>query len=492
MTTPPLLFFLFFVPLFHALPPLECVTNSLASLAFMGRVNANPASEEFQNTTDIDNGRCRVTPLILVFPSSTKDVAIALKTAQSCNISFSVLGGGHGAGGYGLVAQGLTISMSDMKQVTVDAGVGKATMQAGVIFKELYLAAQNTGWTPVGGGCPYVGVGGFYQGGGWSFLSRSYGMAIDTLLSFEIVLADGRALTVDTSNTCQLDPTCRDLWWAVRGGGGGNFGVVTQYTAQMAKLPPEIFVGQLCWAEDTKLLPRVWQWLLDAYKGMPNWIQIDPGWLPLGTNGSRLFCHTVICNNGNVSACQEFVQPAVDIGEVAYVDMQTQAYLTWQIHHDSITSAQHGNLYLTNVMMDPGVVSSDVMVKLQQAVLSAPSSRNLIIFHLGGGQIMRVGSNETAFPHRNSQFVLQIKAIWGTNSTVDADENIKWVESLKAWLDPLSTGSYVNYIDPFLDNWETKYYTVNLPRLQQVKKAVDPTNLFHFNQSIRLPVKREL
>jgi hypothetical protein len=255
----------------------------------------------------------------------------------------------------------------------------------------------------------------------------------------------------------------------------------------MARSPAQIVVGQLCWAEDSFALTKVWQWLLDAYDSMPDWIQIDPGWLPLGLNGSRLFCHTVICNNGDQAACMAFVQPAIDIGEVAYCDLQLQPYLTWQIAHDSITSAQHGNLYLTNVMMDPGVVSSEVLVRLQHAVLTSPSPRNLIIFHLGGGQIARVPATATAFPHRTSQFVLQIKAIWSSNSSAEAADNMQWVQSLKAWLDPLSTGSYVNYIDPFLDQWETKYYTVNLPRLQQVKKAVDPTNLFHFNQSIRLP-----
>jgi len=132
-------------------------------------------------------------------------------------------------------------------------------------------------------------------------------------------------------------------------------------------------------------------------------------------------------------------------------------------------------------------VSPEVIVRLQHALLTAPSPHSLIIFHLGGGQIARVAANGTGFPHRGSQFVLQVKAIWRTNSSADADDNMQWVQSLKVWLDPLSTGSYVNYIDPLLEQWETKYYTINLPRLQQVKKAADPDDVFHFNQSIRLP-----
>lgn len=477
--------FLFLMAVVSALSPLECVTSLLSNFSFAGRINSSPNSTEFQNSIDIDNGRCRVIPLVLIFPSSSQDVAISLRVVQACNTSFSILGGGHSAAGFSLAAQGVTISLQDMKKIVVDSGCGETTVQAGVVFKELYIAAQNSGWTPVGGGCPFVGVGGFYQGGGWSFLSRSYGLAIDTLLSFEIVLADGSLLFVDASTTCQANDKCRELWWGVRGGGGGNFGVVTQYIIQMVKSPPEILVGQLCWAEDSFALPQVWQWLIDAYDTMPDWLQVDPGWLPLGLNGSRLFCHTVICNNGNQAACMALVQPVIDVGEVVYNDLKMQPYLSWQIAHDNITSAQHGNLYLTNVMMEPGVVSAEMIVRLQHAVLSAPSARSLIIFHLGGGQINRVPSNGTGFPHRESQFVLQIKAIWSTNSSSDANDNIQWVQDLKVWLDPLSTGSYVNYIDPFLDEWEQKYYAANLLRLQKVKGLVDPSNFFNFNQSIR-------
>lgn len=369
-------------------------------------------------------------------------------------------------------------------------------VQAGAIFKDVYTSvfnmtegADNSYWVPIGGGCPYVGVGGFFLGGGWSFLSRSYGMAIDMMISITTVLADGRVVKADASESCQASMECRELWWASRGGGGGNFGYATEYVFQMRRAPKEILVGQLCWPPDTPQLGEVWGWLMDSYDTFPNWIQIDSGWLPLAEDGSSYFCHTVICNNPSEKACMDIVQPAIDLGGVVYNDLAMQPYLSWQIQHDEITSAQHGQLYLTNVMMDVGTLTPDIMVTIQDALMAAPSSRNLVITHMGGGAITDVSAEETAFPHRESQFVLQIKAIWSdTGSATDAARNIAWVTDLKNWLTPLANGSYVNYMDPYLIDWEEKYYTGNLPRLQEAKKLLDPENIFHFGQSIPLPL----
>merc|ERR1711998_829753 len=101
-------------------------------------------------------------------------------------------------------------------------------------------------------------------------------------------------------------------------------------------------------------------------------------------------------------------------------------------------------------MMPEGAVSPRVMRRLQKAVLAAPSARSLAIFHMGGGRIRAINSTATAFPHRRSQFVLQVKAIWDDNTAAEASANMAWVKSLKKWLAPLATGSYVNYMDPFL------------------------------------------
>lgn len=116
------------------------------------------------------------------------------------------------------------------------------------------------------------------------------------------------------------------------------------------------------------------------------------------------------------------------------------------------------------------------------AMENAPSNKNIVLFHTGGGEIANVGAEETAFVHRNVEVVIQIKSIWDAES--DAELNINWVKSTRMIVEPYLTGSYVNYIDPYLADWKEAYYGANYARLLDIKNLVDPLNFFHFNQSI--------
>ena len=203
------------------------------------------------------------------------------------------------------------------------------------------------------------------------------------------MLANGSVVEANGTGACT--GACRDVWWASRGGGGGNFGVATRFRLQLQAAPPAILVGQLCWPADVSSLDALWRWLLESYPTMPDWLQIDPGWLPLGTNGSRLFCHTVICNRADEAACRALIAPVATRRDVVLNTLQMRSYLSWQLEHGSVTAAQHGYLYLTNFMMAEGATSIDVIRRLQRAVLASPSRRNLVIFHMGGGQVYSHG-----------------------------------------------------------------------------------------------------
>ena len=128
-------------------------------------------------------------------------------------------------------------------------------------------------------------------GGGWSFLSRSYGLAIDTLLRVSLVLANGSAVDVSASSPDS------DLWWALRGGGGGNFGVATQFDLRLFRPENRSSVGQMCWPQFSNAVEPLMNAWLSGWLGMPDWLNLDPCWLPLGANGTRMFCLTTVCNN---------------------------------------------------------------------------------------------------------------------------------------------------------------------------------------------------
>jgi FAD/FMN-containing dehydrogenase len=152
------------------------------------------------------------------------------------------------------------------------------------------------------------------------------------------------------------------------------------------------------------------------------------------------------------------------------------------MNHDQITAAQHGKLYLKSFTIEQGKLTLDSIALFLRALAVAPSYRNLILFHVGGGAISRVPSNQTAFPHRSAVVVLQVKAIWQRQEEEEA--NRRWVDNIADAIEGNVSGAYVNYIDARLMKWEHAYYGDNLPRLQAVKRRVDPSSLFVFNQSI--------
>ena len=151
--------------------------------------------------------------------------------------------------------------------------------------------------------------------------------------------------------------------------------------------------------------------------------------------------------------------------------------------HDKITAAQHGKLYLKSFTMEQGQLTLDTIGLLVKALKVAPSYRNLVLFHVGGGAIACVAGNHTAFPHRSAMVVLQVKAIW--DNAEEEEMNVRWVDNIATMIQSNVSGAYVNYIDGRLKGWGEAYYGSNLPRLQAVKRRVDPTNFFVFNQSIR-------
>lgn len=151
------------------------------------------------------------------------------------------------------------------------------------------------------------------------------------------------------------------------------------------------------------------------------------------------------------------------------------------------TDAQSGELYLKSGVILPGALTLNMIAMLQAAIKASPSDRNLVLFHVGGGAITDVASNATAFPHRNAQVIIQVKAIWTDKSPAAQKANFDWVDNLFASIAPSLSGAYINYIDADLKEWQTAYYGKNYPRLQQVKADVDPSNFFSFRQSIELP-----
>lgn len=485
-------------------PESECVESYLRTHSFRGSVQKEN-SEEYNDTLTIDNKRVVVFPSLVLVPISEEDVAIAVSAVRSCNLSISVMSGGHSAAGYCLSQDGVTLNMRDgmnrVETLSDNTIGGRVRVESGALWNDVYTVTNETDYLPVGGGCTTVGAG-FILGGGWSFLSRSYGLGSDNVLSFRMVLANGTIVTASREINA-------DIYWTL-GAGGGNFGVVTSFVLQThAPRSEEMLVGELCWEPFDDVIPELWAWWLEQWSNWPSWMDIEPAWLLIspessfdvmrksfkgqGNSGSesvmgsnesdpRMFCFTVICNGDPWDECAEFVDPIKSKYPPVIDSVLPQPFMQWQMANVDVTDAQEGFLYLTSGILPPGALTIEIVSKLIDALHKAPSPRNLVLFHPGGGEIASKSRTSSAFVHRDLELVIQIKGIWSDEK--DEDENIAWVQSTRAIVEPYLTGSYINYIDPLLENWQQMYYAENYPKLLDIKAKLDPSNFFQFNQSI--------
>ena len=300
-------------------------------------------------------------------------------------------------------------------------------------------------------------------------------MAVDQLVSVRLILPNKTVATISAQS-----PDA-ELWWALRGGGGGNFGVATQFTTSIFYPEPRSTIGEICWPEfSEQVRPLMSEWI-EKWPSMPKWLLLDPCWLPIGPNKTRMFCFTVVCNN-LPQLCDPWVAPLFAAAPHLNT-LEVQPFVRWARANVNVTSAQEGFLYLKSFVFHPANFSIHTIDVLVDALKHSPSGRNLVLFHVGGGAINEVPGNATAFPHRDSIVLLQIKTIW--NHPDQQSENRAWISGVSQRIASNVSGAYVNYIDADLKEWPTAYYGAQgYSKLRLIKSRVDPGNFFHFNQSI--------
>jgi hypothetical protein len=407
---------------------IECVSNYLNDIKFSGSVEL-PSSPTYNETIDIDNKRVIVYPEIILVPADERDVSLSILAARQCNCEYAVRSGGHSAAGYCLTSGGITLDigrgLNKVKNLPSHGDSGMMYVESGALWSKVYVEADKTNYLPIGGGCPTVGAGGFLLGGGWSFLSRSHGLGGDNIISLRMVLSNGTIITASST-------TNADLFWASQGAGGGNFGVVTSFVIKTYMPRSEIMlIGELCWPPfDKATVEGLWGWWLDYWPDMPSFMDITPAWLlldsddPLRRNkrsldghtltstSSREFCFTVICNGDPASECRPIVDPLIAAFRPQTDTLEDIAYIDWSLANVNVTDAQGGFLYLTSGVLRPGAMTVSLISLLVDALQAAPSSRNLILFHIGGGKIAELSAIDTAFVHRDIELLIQIKGTY--------------------------------------------------------------------------------
>lgn len=425
-----------------------------------------PGDPGYNESIAIDNAYFQKYPKIVVLPISVKDIKETLKFAKKHKAVVTVKGGGHSAAGYCL-NDDIVLDMKHFNQAMM-VGPDTAILEAGVRFGEAYNAlAPNI---PIGGTCKGVGVMGFSMGGGISILSRSYGLMVDNILEFKIVLANGQYLTVDKKKH-------KDLFWALRGGGGGNFGVVTQIKVRTYLPESErLLSGPLCYPME------MFHDFLNFYN---DWVQTIPNKMAAYVAFSLAPPLRGIClltmYNGDPNEGMQYYQPLFAQGPF----LNLVGNYTFHEFIDMFgggTAVSGRKTYIKAGMIRKGELTQSFLNTLEQYVMSAPSLETVILWDHVGGKMSEIAPDATAFYRRVTEFIFEVKAIWDTPE--EEQTNLQWIRNMFNDLEPHFHGSYLNYIDPNQTDWKQAYYGTNYDRLKKVKRKYDPQNFFHFPQSI--------
>jgi FAD/FMN-containing dehydrogenase len=410
-----------------------------------------------------------VHPLAVVQPLDAADVSAVVKWAHSTGVHIVARSGGHSYGGYSTTG-GVVVDLTHLAAVRVAAG--HAITGPAARLGNLYATLAARGLAIPAGTCPSVGIGGHALGGGFGLASRAWGLASDNLVSAQIVTADGKVLQVDPVHHS-------DLYWACRGGGGGNFGIVTQLTFRTHPVTQgSYFIATWPWAQVEQVLASFLHWAPSAPAALGSLCRLatGPGGPTVQVFGQFLGSETSL-----KAALASLGPPATQLvtGTASWLDLVRRwagclghtLPSCWAPGHQSFVGASD---YIAHVP------TSAQLAAFRQAVEARGAASGALLVDAYGGALNSVAPSATAFVHRAMLASVQYFAA-GDGASARA-----WVDGSRAALAPAMSGAaYVNYIDPHLANWQQAYYGSNLARLRQVKRRYDPTNLFHFPQSIR-------
>jgi FAD/FMN-containing dehydrogenase len=409
-----------------------------------------------------------IKPLAVVQPLDAADVAACVKWAAKTGVHIVPRSGGHSYGGYSTVANGVVVDLARLKSVAVSQG--RALVGTGARLGNIYNVLAARGQAIPAGTCPSVGIGGHALGGGFGLASRAWGLASDNVVAVQIVTADGKVLVADAKHH-------PDLYWACRGGGGGNFGIATRFTFRThAVTQGAYFVGTWPWAQAADVVAAFLAWAPhqpDAL-GVLCRLAAGPGGPTVQVFGQFLGSESAL-----KSSLASLRPPATKLttGTASWLDL-VKRWAGCLGHNLPGCSAPGHTSFVGASDYLAKVPTSAPLAAFADVVAQRGASSGALLIDAYGGAINRVEPGATAFVHRNVLASIQYYA-GGAGAR-------GWVDASRAALAAAVSGAaYVNYIDPHLANWQTAYYGVNLARLRAVKKKYDPHNLFHFAQGIR-------
>jgi FAD/FMN-containing dehydrogenase len=441
-----------------------------------------PEDDAFAETTQLWNGMIRKRPALVVRPASKADVTEGIRFARDNNLLLSIKGGGHNIAGLALADGAVTLDMRQMRDVRVDADRRLVHVSAGCNLGDVDGATQQHGLATTLGFVSATGVAGLTLGGGFGYLTRRFGWTVDDLQEVEIVTADGEVHRASRTDN-------EDLFWALRGG-GGNFGVATEFVFATHEVGPRIVGGLIAWpASEADAVLDLYRRVTDHAPRELTLVVIRRNappapWLPAEAHGTPIILF-VVCHSGDPDQARADLEPIKSFGKPLADLITEKDYAAQQTMLDA-TQPKGMNYYWKSEWL-PGV--SDELFASYNAQfdgLKAPANQ-AVLFHVGGA-LNEHPEDDGAVGNRDAQFACVVQAMWSGDDESVAQANRDWVRSAWQALKQYSTGgNYINFqtLDEPAERLQESYRG-NLERLQQIKAKYDPANFFRVNRNIAM------
>lgn len=428
-----------------------------------------PDDKGYDDARSIWNAMFDKRPALIVQCAGVSDIISSVNFARTDSIPVAVRGGGHNVSGSGACDGGLMLDMSRLKSVRVDPVSRTARAEPGLTWGEFDRETQAFGLATTGGICSETGIAGATLGGGWGWLMRKHGLAVDNVMSVDVVSADGQLRTASATENA-------DLFFGVRGA-HSNFGVVTSLEYRLHPVGPTVLAGMVLHPleKGREVLQFYREYTSQAPDEMSAWAAL------LTSPDGHPIVAILGCYIGPSAVGEKVVRPLRDFGPPMADMIQPMPYVKSQSLINESFPRGRFNYWKSNLLR---ALDDDAIETLVRGFREVTSPYSSVLIEQFGGAVSRVGADETAFNHRAAPYDLAIMPQW--SAPAESEKHIRWADELWRAMQPFSSGGvYVNYLGNEGEERVKAAYGTNYERLVTLKNKYDPMNLFCFNQNIK-------
>ena len=438
-----------------------------------------PGDDGYDEARRVYNAMIDRRPRLIVRCADIADVIVAVNFARENGLLIAVRGGSHNVAGFAVCDDGMVIDLSRLKGIRVNVDNQTVRAEGGCTWGDLDHATHAFGLAVPGGIISSTGIAGLTLGGGIGYLTRKYGLSCDNLISADVVTAAGTLLTASENENS-------DLFWAIRGG-GGNFGIVTSFEFRSHPVST-VFAGPILWplALATDAMRFYAEYMANAPEDMNAFFAflIVPPGPPFPEHlHNKTVCGVVCCYSGSLEEAEEVVRPLRDFGPPVFEHVSAMPYPSLQTAFDALLPSGLNHYWKGDFVKE---LNDPIIERHIRYGPEIPTVSSAVHIYPVNGAAQRVGKQDSAYNHRDAQFVHIIAAV--SPDAAVMPKYTEWVREYWSSLHPYSAGgAYVNFLMEEGDDRIKESYRENYDRLVKAKMIYDPTNLFSMNQNIKPP-----